>query len=45
MAVDVKTAPAFVAGKPRLLFTGKYRLAFPVRGYRGYDVTRLPRIS
>jgi hypothetical protein len=33
MAVDVATSPAFVAGKPRRLFTGPYAIHLGVRGY------------
>jgi Tol biopolymer transport system component len=35
MAVDVETDPTFTAGKPRLLFTGRYR---DQAYYRDYDV-------
>ena len=38
MAVDVVTAPAFSAGKPRLLFEGSFPLSG--NGSQNYDVTR-----
>ena len=37
MAVDVMTQPTFSAGKPRVLFEGRYRQATPT--YPQYDVT------
>ncbi len=32
-AVDVTTGRDFEAGKPRMLFNGKYQISVPVRGY------------